>query len=161
MGHEGQGCGGATMARQGDQCTSAGPHKALSGAQCCPSACVSSLCQHTRVSRRSRTPLQGARQPLTDLLSSKACSSISSSRRSAALRTSSRISSSRDRLLFRCCVCLRANIVVFFELQCKCGLFLELQRGPQGDSRVAPGKSNLHSICKGELGIALKSLQGK
>ena len=113
MGHEGQGCGGATMARlgakQGDQCTSAGPHKALSGAQCCPSACVSSLCQHTRVSRRSRTPLQGARQPLTDLLSSKACSSISSSRRSAALRTSSRISSSRDRLWFRCCVCLRAS----------------------------------------------------
>ena len=30
-----------------------------------------------------------------------------------------------------------------------------------GSSRVAPGKSSLHSSCEGELGIALESLQGK
>ena len=39
-----------------------------------------------------------------------------------------------------------------------CGGILELQRGTQGACHVAPGKSNLHSSCKGELGIALESL---
>ena len=39
-----------------------------------------------------------------------------------------------------------------------CGRILELRRGTQGASSVAPGKSNLHSSCEGELGIALKSL---
>ena len=34
-------------------------------------------------------------------------------------------------------------------------------RVTQGASCVAPVKSNLHSICNGELGIALNSLQGK
>ena len=42
-----------------------------------------------------------------------------------------------------------------------CRGILELRRGTQGASSVAPGKSNLHSICEGELGIALKSLEGK
>ena len=42
-----------------------------------------------------------------------------------------------------------------------CSRILELQWGTQGASRVVPGKSNLHSSCEGELGIALKSLQGK
>ena len=42
-----------------------------------------------------------------------------------------------------------------------CGGILELRPGTQGASRVAPGKSNLHSISEGELGIALTSLQGK
>ena len=42
-----------------------------------------------------------------------------------------------------------------------CSRILELQRGIQGASRVVPGKSNLHSSCEGELGIAVESLQGK
>ena len=42
-----------------------------------------------------------------------------------------------------------------------CARILELQQGTQGNSRVSSGKSNLHSSCDGELGIALKSLQGK
>ena len=42
-----------------------------------------------------------------------------------------------------------------------CGGILELSRGTQGTSPGAPGKSNLHSSCEGELGIALESLQGK
>ena len=42
-----------------------------------------------------------------------------------------------------------------------CGGILELRRGTQGPSRGAPGTSNLHSSCEGELGIALESLQGK
>ena len=47
--------------------------------------------------------------------------------------------------------------MVFLELT---GI-LKLRQGPQGASRVAPGKSNLHSSCEGELGIVLESLQGK
>ena len=42
-----------------------------------------------------------------------------------------------------------------------CGGILEIRRATQGTSRVALGKSNLHSSCEGELGIALESLQGK
>ena len=42
-----------------------------------------------------------------------------------------------------------------------CGGILKLRPGTQGASRVAPGKSNLHLSFEGELGIALKSLQGK
>ena len=42
-----------------------------------------------------------------------------------------------------------------------CGGILELRRGTQGTCLVALGKSNLHSSCEGELGIALESLQGK
>ena len=44
-------------------------------------------------------------------------------------------------------------------------VFLKLRRdsqvmtGTQGASRIAPGNSNLHSSCEGELGIALMSLQ--
>ena len=41
------------------------------------------------------------------------------------------------------------------------GGILELRRGTQGSSHVAPGKSNLHSRFEGELRIALESLQGK
>ena len=33
--------------------------------------------------------------------------------------------------------------------------------GELRESLVLPRKSNLHSICEGELGIALESLQGK
>ena len=39
-----------------------------------------------------------------------------------------------------------------------CGGILELRQGTQGACRVAPGKSNLHSSCERELGIALESL---
>ena len=42
-----------------------------------------------------------------------------------------------------------------------CGLSLELRWGTKGATRSAPGKSNLHSSCENELGIALESLQGK
>ena len=42
-----------------------------------------------------------------------------------------------------------------------CGRILELQRRTQGASRVAPGKSKLHSSWEVELGIALESLQGQ
>ena len=42
-----------------------------------------------------------------------------------------------------------------------CGGILELRQGTQGSSCVGPGKSHLHLDCEGELGIALKSLQGK
>ena len=41
-----------------------------------------------------------------------------------------------------------------------CGVSLELRLGTQGASRVAPGKSSLHSICEGERSIALESRQG-
>ena len=36
----------------------------------------------------------------------------------------------------------------------------KLQRGPQGTSHVASGKSNPLLSCEGECGIALESLQG-
>ena len=42
-----------------------------------------------------------------------------------------------------------------------CSGILELRQGTEGASHVASGKSNLPSSCEGELGIALKSLQGK
>ena len=42
----------------------------------------------------------------------------------------------------------------------KFGVSLKLQRGTQGASRVAPGKSSLHLNCEGECGIALASRQG-
>ena len=38
---------------------------------------------------------------------------------------------------------------------------LELQQGTQEAPRVAPGKSNILTSCKGELGIAIESVQGK
>ena len=41
-----------------------------------------------------------------------------------------------------------------------CSVSLELQWRTQEASRVAPGKSSLHSSCKEELGIALESWQG-
>ena len=47
--------------------------------------------------------------------------------------------------------------MVFLELT---GI-LKLRQGPQGASRVAPGKSNLHSSLEVELGIGLETLQGK
>ena len=40
------------------------------------------------------------------------------------------------------------------------GIPLELRRGPQGPTRVASGKSSLHSSCKGALGIPLQLVQG-
>ena len=42
-----------------------------------------------------------------------------------------------------------------------CGGILDLRRGTQGASHVAPRKSSLHSSCEGEMEIALESLQGK
>ena len=39
--------------------------------------------------------------------------------------------------------------------------FSRVMTETQGASRGAPGKSNLHLSCEGELGIALESLQGK
>ena len=41
-----------------------------------------------------------------------------------------------------------------------CEVSLELPKGTQGASRVAPGKSSLHSSCEERLGIALESWQG-
>ena len=40
-----------------------------------------------------------------------------------------------------------------------CGFSLELPRGTQGASHVAPGTSSLHSSSEGEQGIALESQQ--
>ena len=42
-----------------------------------------------------------------------------------------------------------------------CSGIIELRQGTQDASRVNPGKSNLHSSCEGEQGIALESLHGK
>ena len=42
-----------------------------------------------------------------------------------------------------------------------CGEIFELRRGTQDASPVGPEKSNLHSSCEGELGIAHESLQSK
>ena len=42
-----------------------------------------------------------------------------------------------------------------------CNGILELRRGTQDASPVGPEKSNLHSSCEGELGIALESWQCK
>ena len=42
-----------------------------------------------------------------------------------------------------------------------CNGILELRRGTQDASPVGPEKSNLHSSCEGELGIAHESLQSK
>ena len=55
---------------------------------------------------------------------------------------------------------MRGNLVVFLELQATFGVSLELCRGAQGASHVAPGKSSLHSTCEGERGIFLESWQG-
>ena len=41
-----------------------------------------------------------------------------------------------------------------------CGVSLQLQRGTQGASRVAPGKSSLHSNYEGQRSIAFESQQG-
>ena len=49
------------------------------------------------------------------------------------------------------------TLVVFFELRWDS----EVSRGTPGASRVAPGKSNLHSSLEVELGIGLETLQGK
>ena len=48
----------------------------------------------------------------------------------------------------------------FSELRHDVVGFIELQQGTQGASRVAPGKSSLHSSCDGKRGIALESRQG-
>ena len=42
----------------------------------------------------------------------------------------------------------------------KCGVSLDLRWGTHGASCVAPGKTRVHSSCKGERSIALKSQQG-
>ena len=50
--------------------------------------------------------------------------------------------------------------MVFFELGHDVCRFSGVRQGTHGASQVAPGKSSLHSSCKGKCGIALKSLQG-
>ena len=47
------------------------------------------------------------------------------------------------------------NLVIFLELRWDS----QVTTGFQGASRVATGKSNLHSSCEGDLGMALESLQ--
>ena len=54
---------------------------------------------------------------------------------------------------------MRGNLVVFLELQAMFGVSLELCRGAQGASHVAPGKSSLHSSCEGRA--ALLSSHGR
>ena len=65
---------------------------------------------------------------------------------------------SRDAAVGKGLILQRQGTSWFFS---SCGEILEVRRGTQGASRIAPGKSNLHSCCEAELGIALKSLQGK
>ena len=48
----------------------------------------------------------------------------------------------------------------FWSCGTTCGVSLDLRWGTQGASRVAPGKSSLHSSCDGKRGIALESRQG-
>ena len=49
--------------------------------------------------------------------------------------------------------------ISWFVLNCGgwLGIPLQVPRGTQGASRVASGKSSLHSSCKGEPGSALDS----
>ena len=70
-------------------------------------------------------------------------------------------------LLSRSCRKRRASSrddrgITWFFSSCgaNCGASLDLQWGNQGASRVAPGKSSLHSSCEGEYEIALESRQG-
>ena len=70
-------------------------------------------------------------------------------------------------LLSRPCRKRRASFrdderILWFFSSCvaQCGVFLEFRQVPKGASRVAPGKSSLHSSCEGERGIVLASLQG-
>ena len=53
------------------------------------------------------------------------------------------------------------GILCFFSrCHVTCGVALELTRGTQGASRVAPGKSSLHSSCAGKHSISLESRKG-
>ena len=70
-------------------------------------------------------------------------------------------------LLSRPCRKRRASFrdderILWFFSSCvaQCGVFLEFRQVPKGASRVAPGKSSLHSSCEGEHGTALDSLRG-
>ena len=45
----------------------------------------------------------------------------------------------------------------FLELRRQCGVSLEVRRGAQGASRVAPGKSGLHVRGEGERLISFES----
>ena len=49
--------------------------------------------------------------------------------------------------------------ILWFFSSCSvtCGVSLKLRREIQGASRVAPGKSSLHSSCEGESSISLES----
>ena len=49
---------------------------------------------------------------------------------------------------------------VFLSCGVTCGVSLAFQQGTWGAAGVAPGKSSLHSICKGEHGIALSHSRG-
>ena len=50
--------------------------------------------------------------------------------------------------------------MVFQSCGATCGVFLDIRRVTEGASRVAPGKSSLHSPCEGERCIALESWLG-
>ena len=49
--------------------------------------------------------------------------------------------------------------LVFLSSDVTCGVSLQLLQGNQGVSRVAPGKSSLHSSCDGESSTTLESRQ--
>ena len=51
--------------------------------------------------------------------------------------------------------------MVYLELQCQCGVSHEVQRGTQGASCVAPGKSGLHSLQVARGSTALLSCHGR
>ena len=53
--------------------------------------------------------------------------------------------------------CQEVGTTWFFS---SCGGILELRRGSQPSSWVGPGKPNLPLELRGELGVALESLQG-
>ena len=104
------------------------------------------LCRETRCSSRVRRVCWG-----TFCVASRVSSTVSNFKRECGISLETlqreRASSHDDR-----------GTSWFFS---SCGGILKLRRGTQGASRVAPGKSNVHSSCEVELGIALKSLQGK
>ena len=55
---------------------------------------------------------------------------------------------------------LRGDLVVFLELQQEARDSSRVEQGSGGNSRVSKRESSLLSSCLGELGIALKLLQG-
>jgi len=100
-------------------------------------------CQETRCSSRVRPVCQG-----TFWVSSKVSSTVLNFKRERGISLETL---QRERSSYHD----DEGTSWFFS---RCGRILKLGRGTQGASRVAKGKSNLHSSCEGKLGI---SLQGK